>query len=773
MASPDLLRALGLATEGTGRPMSLHWTDVSRWRRQQWVVALTTLLLLTLTPLIWIQWRQYQMLEDLAVNQVDALMWQAYQLERESDRLKLSLQATQSPTEPTDAWKLSERYEVFLSRIELLARIPRADLLTASPEYRSAMATVNGFVAYAAPIFRQPQRLIHDAALRSQMVAELSAMDAPLSELTRQANRAVAQFVDGRNHQLRQQGWLVVALATGQIAIMLLFVGLLLRHARRQRLQVAELQALSQALKTARDEAETANQGKSVFLANMSHEIRTPFHGLLGMLNLLDDASLTTQQRDYMQTAKDSAMHLLGVLNDILDVSTLESGTMKLSLAPVHLPSVVQEVDGLMQVAAHDKGLTLTVSAAADLPEWVSADATRLRQIMFNLISNAIKFTETGGVKADLTRVPGHPSALRFTVRDTGIGMDTDARKALFTRFYQADSSLRRRTGGTGLGLEISRNLARMMGGDIAVQSTPGMGSTFTVTLNLTPSAPPPVFETPGNDLGLSRKLRILVAEDHPINLKYMKILLQKMGHEACFCENGQEALEHLQQQAFDLVLLDYHMPVLDGLATTEAIRALDGPLANIKIILVTADVVNDTRKRAHDVGVNEFVSKPLQVEELQKAIARCGLGDVDGQPGEASIAAPAAEAPERLFVDAEPPVNTLLDSASFAEMRQMMPTESLDELLKTVFDGPDGTAHVLAQCIVDGDRAAIGYNAHKLKGAAMLMGFRSMVATSTRIEYLAMQTDDVIGHELSQQVLHDAALTKAAIARYSEAVPA
>jgi two-component system, sensor histidine kinase len=752
--------------------MTFDLPNLARWRGRQWAAALSMVLLVTLTPLVWIEWRQYNLLEDLAIKQVDSLMWQAYQLEREAGRLKETLQIAPDAAQPVDPWGLTERYEIFLSRIDLLTNIPRHDLLSEAPEYERTMAQVRAFSQLADPLFANPQQLLDNPSLRTELITRLSALDAPLSELTRESNRAVARFVDERNQQLRQQGFLVLSLAAIQIAIMLLFVGLLVRHIRRQQRQYAELQTLSQALEVARDQAEAANHGKSVFLANMSHEIRTPFQGLLGMLNLLDDASLTGQQRDYLQTARDSAMHLLGVLNDILDVSTMESGTMKLSPAPVHLPGVMQEVDGLMQVAARDKGLTLNMYAAADLPQWVNADATRLRQIMFNLINNAIKFTEQGGVIAELALNPAQDHGVVFTVRDTGVGMDAATRDKLFTRFYQADNSLRRRVGGTGLGLEISRNLARMMGGDIQVVSTPGEGSAFSVTLTLPVVAPPPAASTLGNDVEFARKLQILVAEDHPINLKYMNILLEKMGHEATFCENGQEALALLQRQPFDLVLLDYHMPVLDGLATTEAIRALDGPQSEVKIILVTADVVNDTRKRAREVGVNEFASKPLQLDDLKGAIERCGLLDISTQGSEViELSSPfpfsSYEAPVRL-PDAEQPINALIDGESFEEILDMMPMDSLDELLKTIFDAPDGTAHVLANCITQGNRVDIGYNAHKLKGAAMLMGFRAMVATASQIEYLAMQTNQPIGRELAQQVLREAALTQKAVRRFN-----
>ena len=750
--------------------------NLARWQGRQWAIAITLLLAITLTPLVWIQWRQYRMLEEASKNQVDSIMWQAYQLERELGRLEHAVMDGLQASAPVDGYELQERYEVFLSRIDLLAKIPRRDLLEKSFEYTASMAKIKEFSALADPLFADPVALAASPDKLRLLDGAVEPLKPLLGELTREANRAVARYVDERNTQLRQQGMLVIGLSSAQILVMLVFVGLLVRHIRRQQRQYAELKQLSEQLEVARNAAEAANHGKSIFLANMSHEIRTPFQGLLGMLNLLDNATLTSQQRDYLGTARDSAMHLLGVLNDILDVSTMESGTLKLSVAPIHLPSVVHEVDGLMQVAARDKRLELNVYAAADLPKWVEADATRLRQIMFNLINNAIKFTSEGSVIAELTRAPSGKSGVMFTVRDTGMGMDQETQDRLFTRFYQADNSLRRRIGGTGLGLEISRNLARMMGGDIEVTSQPGVGSVFTVHLDL-PETKAPVEEAPVSMLSsLTRKLRILVAEDHPINLKYMNILLEKMGHDAVFCENGQEALQLLQRESFDVVLLDYHMPVLDGLATTEAIRKIDGPVSQIKVILVTADVVNDTRKRAMEVGVNEFTSKPLQAEDLRRALGRCGLLEDPGLTveeitplsvrGTSPFPLSSYEAPVRM-PDLSHAAVGLIDGDSYGEILDMMPEDSLEELLKTLFEPPEGTVHVLAQAMLDADRAAIGYNAHKLKGTAMLMGFRALVKTSAQIEHIATQTEDPVPAELGQQLLREADLTEKALSHF------
>ena len=757
------------------RPQPQLLTNLSHWQWRHWLVVIGSLLAVTLAPLGWIQWQQAKLLDDVTSNQVDSIMWQAYQLERELSRLDQAITLAQRDPGAADPYALQARYEVFLSRIDLLTGVPRRDLLENSVPYAQATTLLQAFNSLANPLFAEPEKLLASPQQLVQLDERIRAMLPTLAELTREANRAGARFLDQRNSQLQKQSVLVTSLAGVQAVAMLVFVGLQVLHIRRQQRRYLELKTLSKDLAQARDQAEAANHGKTVFLANMSHEIRTPFQGLLGMLTLLAEPSLSGRQRDYLQTARDSAMHLLGVLNDILDVSTMESGTLKLSAAPVPLHSVVQEVDDLMQVAARDKGLELRVEADNDLPEWVMADATRVRQILYNLINNAIKFTPEGSVTARLTRgAPGQPSVV-MTVRDTGVGMDAQTVGQLFTRFYQADNSLRRRIGGAGLGLEISRNLARMMGGDIRVESQPGAGSVFTVTLDLAETEAPEAIQTLGMVLGHSRSLRVLVAEDHPINLKYMSILLEKMGHEAVFCENGQEALQLLARQPFDVVLLDYHMPVLDGLATTEAIRLLDGETAHIPVILVTADVVNDTRKRAQEVGVSAFASKPLQGDDLRRALRQCGLLEIghaapSGAPNTHS-ASPAsspqapASSPTISAGQPLPRREEVIDDASYEEVCEMMPNASMHEMLDTLFAPPEGTVPQLLAALASGDRAEIHYKAHTLKGTAMLLGFRALAKISARIEHLS--TDKMGPHlpaALSEQLVRDMEATQQAL---------
>ncbi|MES2029158.1 MAG: ATP-binding protein [Pseudomonadota bacterium] len=465
----------------------------------------------------------------------------------------------------------------------------------------------------------------------------------------------------------------------------------------------------------ARQAAELANETKSRFLAVVSHELRTPLNGVMGVLQLLDNSHLDGRQIRLLTAAKVSGDTLLALIESILDYARLEAGADKLELRNFRLDQLIEADLDLLRREAEAKGLTLGLSMRGDVAADVAGDPIKLSRLVLNLLGNAVKFTARGGIQVDLVfDTPDAPGMLHLSVTDTGIGIAPDIQERIFEDFVQADSDIERRFGGTGLGLAISRRLARLMAGDLSVRSELGKGSTFTLSIPLDRAQPVPAVVEVRPPV---TKLSVLLVDDDPVNRDVGHALLVRLGHEPVVASSGAVALELVRSGAFDVVLMDVHMPEMDGIATARLIRRLQLDRSP-RIIALTADLSDRTQGRLTASGIHARVSKPITLQALQSAL-QAGVDDQPGTPVGAS----------------ELTAGSLIDDDFFNDQEELLGVPRLRGLRTIFLDTCLPLTRSMVEAARTGDRHHMQRLAHRIGSAASALGLERLFSQCNGIE--------------------------------------
>lgn len=681
---------------------------------------LPLLLALILIAAAAVQGRQF-MLAERELGGQDYSAMSLYQVEIEYWRLRDTWRQQLAGVAASPS-ALQLRYDIWVSRVDLTKTPALQALMGGAVVARQSLAPLERFIARADPWLGPAARRgpVPQDTLDT-LLPPLEDLAGPIRALSIQAAHEAAGRTEARDQVVHSRSRLGVVLMALLLLLAAAFILLTVRQMRQLRRRQTELEAMAERLEEARRQADVANRAKSAYLADISHGIRTPLQGMLGMLSLLRESGLTPRQAEFARTANESADHLLNILNGILDLSRLDAGTLGLNLTPVDPRRLVGDIEAQMRPQAAAKSLALHVDVEPTVPEWVMADATRVKQALLNLVNNAVEYSVRGTVAVDLRAPPIEPPVLRFVVTDTGIGMDEDTVARVATERGPVGETTK------GLGLEIARKLAHLMGGTLRVQSAAGEGSvvTFEVPLRELAADEPSALAAPAETGPSGRGLSVLVAEDHVVNRRYLAALLEAMRHEAQFVANGMDAVQAVRSTPFDLVLMDLHMPELDGVGATRAIRALaDRRAATVPIIALTADAFPETRDRCLLAGMNDFLPKPVSPSDLAGALRRLfGKDMVTEMPPPRSDPSvpPLVDLDDSSMIDMKA-VEAALRGVSRGRLATL-----IDEFLE---QGPGTVAHLKA-AVRDGQPLELRVHAHAAGSAALNLGLAGIAQTA------------------------------------------
>ncbi|MGX5668367.1 ATP-binding protein [Rhizobium daejeonense] len=672
-------------------------------------------------------------------------MWSVYQLDREARGLHsyLSMMLATGDVGIASQKRLSVHYDILYSRMDMLNKAKFERYFTVDEAVTRQLSEIQAVVLGSSPLFDN----IADGVPASR--DSLLSMNARFADLIRNTEQLVVYTNNTLSVYRAEQRNAVEALEIKSlvlIGLLVLIVGALILILRRQLDSVRRaglgFERMAGDLESAYSAAEAGNRVKSQFMATMSHEIRTPLNAILGTVELMELSAENPESVRNLKTIHRSGEALLDIINEILDYSKIEYGKLELEMRSVDIRATVEGAVEMMQGRALDSGNKLVLDLPTELEfPFIRTDATRFRQVILNLVSNAVKFTANGTVTLAITEIRGVPSTLlRVEVQDTGIGIDEAGKAKLFLPFSQVDASIARKYGGTGLGLTICKEIVERLGGRIGVDSVYGLGSTFWFEIPIEEALPPSVSSAPvaSPDQRPLPRLKILLVEDNVINMQVAGKFLAHLGQEVHTAENGAVAVEKADDSEFDLILMDMQMPVMDGIEATARIRQGGGRSRRTPIVAMTANASDDDTARCIDAGMDGFQSKPVSMEKLTRIIRS---------------AAPSRHTGNEVTIEkTEPPsVNRgaeSVDLSSFedrrAELVAVLGEDDFAELLEAFFQDANFALTTLTGMTAFHETATIDRVLHTIKGAAGNVGLQPIAMMAQRMRERAFQPEDL-----------------------------